>query len=66
MFYHVIFNCPTLGLYKEASNEGLVIEDLRAGVIKQLSEMTLEKFKLYCEVREYKTDIQDKNGAIPF
>jgi len=65
MFYHILFNCPRLGLYKESTNESLVMHDLRNAVVKQLSEMTLEMFKKYCEVREYKEDVTDKNGAIP-
>lgn len=66
MYYHILFECPRLGLYKEAENERLVMEQLRSSVIKQLQDMSLEMFKKYCEVREYKEDVQDKNGAIPF
>ena len=42
------------------------MEELRAKVAKQLEEMPLDMFEKYCEVREYKEDITDKNGAIPF
>ena len=65
MFYHILFTCPKLGLYKESTKEALVMHDLRAGIVKQLSEMTLERFAEYCEVRKYKTDIMDEKGSIP-
>jgi len=64
MYYHILFDCPRLGLYKKG-NEALVMEELRAGVVKQLSEMPLEMFKKYCEVREYMVDKMDHRSSIP-
>ncbi len=66
MYYHILFNCPRLGLYKQADNERVVMEQMRADIVKQLSEMTLDKFKKYCEIREYKVDVHDEKGSIPF
>ena len=65
MFYHILFNCPRLGLYKEGE-EAVVMEQLRFSIVKQLTEMPLDMFKKYCEVRKYEKYITDKNGAIPF
>lgn len=65
MYYHILFTCPKLGLYKESKHENFVIEELRVGIVKQLEEMPLEKFKKYCEIREYNIDVMDEKQSIP-
>jgi len=53
-YIHCFFECPRLGLLLETQDEDEVAQKMKDKIVKQLSEMTLEKFKKYCrfEIRE--------------
>lgn len=52
-YWHVISDIQRTGLLKEGTlNE--VAEELRAGIIKQLAEMSIERFLKMCDSHRHK------------
>ena len=57
IWYHVIARIPVIGLAgRDGESADTVAENLRTQIIKGLTEMSLEKFKKMCEIRELKED----------
>jgi ribosomal protein S3AE len=47
-YLHGYFKCPMLGLLMETQDEDELAKKMKDSIAKQLSEMTVEKFKQYC------------------
>ena len=61
-YIHGYFQSPKLGLLLETQDENEVAQKLKDGIVKQLSEMSLDMFKKYCTFE--KRDIKETKEGI--
>lgn len=60
-YLHAHFKCPKLGLLLETDDEELILQKMKDIIVKQLTEMSLKRFRQYCTIEKRSVDWYNAN-----